>query len=421
MSTTAVAERTNTAAGRKPGRTQPFYSRAVVIGAGPYGLAAAAHLNAAGIEMRAFGEPMSFWRNSMPEGMKLRSPWRGSHISDPNGRLSLDHFVECGGMQQSAPIPLEDFIRYGEWFQRQAVPNLDRRKVVQVDRAPNGFRLTIEGGEAVYAHHVLMATGLANQAFVPPEFRDLPRELASHSVEHASLGAWRGRRVAVIGRGQSAMESAALLREAGAEVEVISRGAVHWIGSEVTGTEVPGSRQAGRRLHRLVHHLSPPSPVGPFPMSWLVDTPSVMRRLPDALRQKINRRSLRPAAAAWLLPRTEGVRLHPGRLVIAAEPKGGGLLLKLDNGDGLTVDHALLATGYKIDISKQGILSPALLDSIERVDGCPVLSAGMESSVSGLHFLGCSSVPSYGGLMRFVWGAGCAARLATRAIPAGRK
>jgi FAD-dependent urate hydroxylase len=40
----------------------------VIIGAGPYGLAAAAHLGRAGVEARVFGDPMSFWRG-MPDGM----------------------------------------------------------------------------------------------------------------------------------------------------------------------------------------------------------------------------------------------------------------------------------------------------------------------------------------------------------------
>ena len=48
-----------------------------VIGAGPYGLSAGAHLKAKGIAVRVFGEPMEFWANKMPEGMLLRSPrWR---------------------------------------------------------------------------------------------------------------------------------------------------------------------------------------------------------------------------------------------------------------------------------------------------------------------------------------------------------
>ena len=45
-----------------------------VIGAGPYGLAVAAHLKAAAIATRVFGQPMSFWRDNMPRGMRLQSP-----------------------------------------------------------------------------------------------------------------------------------------------------------------------------------------------------------------------------------------------------------------------------------------------------------------------------------------------------------
>ena len=69
-----------------------------VIGAGPYGLAVAAHLKAAGIETLAFGEPMGFWRNNMPTGMRLRSPWRATHIADPENELSLDAYARRVGM-----------------------------------------------------------------------------------------------------------------------------------------------------------------------------------------------------------------------------------------------------------------------------------------------------------------------------------
>src|SRR5213079_230240 len=51
-----------------------------IVGAGPYGLSAAAHLRAAnGLDVRVFGEPMSFWERHMPKGMLLRSPLEGSH------------------------------------------------------------------------------------------------------------------------------------------------------------------------------------------------------------------------------------------------------------------------------------------------------------------------------------------------------
>src|ERR1700693_4298462 len=51
----------------------------LILGAGPYGRAAAAHLRAIqGLDVRVFGEPMEFWKSHMPDGMLLRSPWAAS-------------------------------------------------------------------------------------------------------------------------------------------------------------------------------------------------------------------------------------------------------------------------------------------------------------------------------------------------------
>jgi cation diffusion facilitator CzcD-associated flavoprotein CzcO len=100
----------------------------VVIGAGPYGLSAAAHLRRAGAECQVFGEPMSFWR-TMPAGMRLRSNRSATNIAERNGTLSLDAFERVTGASVTTPVPLEQFIAYGEWVQRRAVPDVDRRTV----------------------------------------------------------------------------------------------------------------------------------------------------------------------------------------------------------------------------------------------------------------------------------------------------
>ena len=100
-------------------------SDVVVIGAGPYGLAAAAHLAEAGASIRVFGSPMSFWMRHMPRGMLLRSPWGASHIADPRSTLTLDAFERGRGAPLSRPVPLTDFVAYGHWFRRQAVPEID--------------------------------------------------------------------------------------------------------------------------------------------------------------------------------------------------------------------------------------------------------------------------------------------------------
>jgi len=86
----------------------------VIVGAGPYGLSVAAHLRSVrGLETRVFGEPMSFWERQMPVGMLLRSPWAGSHLSDPESSFTLDAYRTKNGNHFAAPIALSRFIDYG--------------------------------------------------------------------------------------------------------------------------------------------------------------------------------------------------------------------------------------------------------------------------------------------------------------------
>jgi FAD-dependent urate hydroxylase len=371
-----------------------------VIGAGPYGLAAAAHLRAAGFATRVFGHPMAFWRRHMPKGMKLR---HATGISHPDASFSLETFARVDPAAAIRPLPLETFIAYGEWFQQHAVPDIDRRKVARVTPAADGFALRLEGGDVVEAGRVVVALGLKNQDFRPAQFIGLPERLVSHSCEHADFSHFRGRRVAVIGRGQSACESAVLLHEAGADVDLLARGPIHWIGAERADDNSVGLKQ---RVHELI---SPRFIVGPFPLSWLVVMPALLRMLPPTLRERIGARCLRPAGTAWLRPRWGDVRVTAGCTVHDAQPTGTGVSLRLDTGATLDVDHVVLATGYWVDIAKYRMLAPELLHRVDCVDGSPVLSAGFESSVPGLHFIGSSAVLSFGPLMRFVAGTSYAA------------
>src|SRR5205809_161418 len=116
-------------------------TQVAIIGAGPYGLAAAAHLRAAGLEVCIFGEPMVFWQRQMPKGMFLRSSWEASHISHPHQACTLDTFQAAQGISLVTPLPLEDFIAYGLWFQRQVAPDLDPRRVSRIERVPGGLRI----------------------------------------------------------------------------------------------------------------------------------------------------------------------------------------------------------------------------------------------------------------------------------------
>ena len=379
-----------------------------VVGAGPYGLSLAAHLRGAGIETRVFGEPLGFWRHNMPSGMLIRSPWRATHLSDPAGALSLDAYASSGGVDSGKHLSLEKFVAYGDWFQRHAVPEVDRRAVRLIDTAKHGFRLELASGDSLSADRVIVATGLLNQEYRPPLFQNLPRALVSHTSEHADLSAFRGKRVAVIGRGQSACESAALLSEAGAAVEIISRGAIHWLGLS--------TKAAGTGLRRRLRQaLTSPSEVGPFPLSWLVEVPGLVRLLPTQLRAEFTQRCLKAGATGWLKPRFANVVCNPGRSITGARVLGDRVALDLDDGVA-TFDHVLLGTGYRIDVARVGILAPQLLDRIARVEGSPLLGPGFESSLPKLHFVGCYAVKSFGPLLRFIAGAPYAARAVTDAV-----
>ena len=380
-----------------------------VVGAGPYGLAAAAHLRAANIRVRVFGEAMSFWRGNMPRGMKLRSPWIATHIADPLGRYLLDDYFAEKGSPRPDLLPVEDFIGYGVWFQQHIAPDLDSRKVVRIRARDGGFRLSLEDGENVFAERVIMATGLLNHEFRPPEFDGLPSELVSHSCEHTDSDRFRGRDVAVIGRGQSACESAALLHEAGANVEIICRGALAWNGD-------PEKRGALRKTVRSVlgNALIPPSQVGPFPFNWLVEAPAIISHLPQHARDRLNAHCLRPTAILWLRPRLQNIAIRERSRILDARRDGDRVVLTTNDGT-RHVDHVLLATGYRIDVERMNILDRQLRSRIRRHEGLPVLSAGFESSVSGLHFVGSSAVGSFGPLLRFIAGAEFAARRITKA------
>jgi FAD-dependent urate hydroxylase len=379
----------------------------LILGAGPYGLSAAAYLRAAGVEARVFGEPMSFWEKQMPVGMCLRSNWGASHIADPAQELTLDAYCRERGNHISKPIPLDRFVDYGRWYQQKSVRDLENRKVLSIDRASQGFRIILCDGEEFTARRVVVAAGISAFTVRPAEFTSVPSALASHTSEHNDLRKFKGRRVAVIGAGQSALESAALLQEAGIAVEVIARRPhLNWVG-----------------LHPKLHHLGFVSrifyskrDVGPAGISRLVSMPHLFRRFPRAFQNRTAYRAIRPAGAGWLQPRLVDVPITLGRKVVAAAEAGSQLHLKLDDGSDRLVDHALLATGFRVDVARYPFLAPSLAKQIETMSGFPVLKRGLESSVPGLHFLGKPASWSFGPLLGFVSGAEFASTELVRSI-----
>lgn len=379
----------------------------VVIGAGPYGLSAAAHLKANGVHVRVFGEPMEFWEKKMPEGMLLRSPRVASNISDPAHAFTLEAYEVASGRPAIAPVPLDTFVEYGRWFRQQLGSDLDETNVAEIRKEQEGFTVKLKSGQEIQCQRIVVATGIGPFKYKPVVFEHLDPTLASHCYEGKSIRSFIGKRVAVIGAGQSALESAALLHEAGAEVEIIAK--------------IPQLRWIG--MHPWLHNLGPISTllysdhdVGPAGISRLVAMPRVIRRIPLRLRDKIRTRAVRPAGSKWLPERLAKVKISTGRVVTDACSIGNEVRLRLDDGSKRLVDHILMGTGYSVDIRKYEFMSPDIVLQIRLFDGYPVLTSGFCSSVPGLHFIGATAARSFGPLLYFVAGTEFASRELTSHI-----
>ena len=371
-------------------------SDVVVLGAGPYGLSAAAHLrNIKGLDVRVFGEPMEFWKCQMPEGMFLRSPWAASHLSDPAATRTFDHFRQATGAAVPVPIPLDQFVQYGLWFQKQAVGEVDRRRVQRIERDPKGFRLTLNDGESLTTRRVVVASGIGPFATRPEPLRHLPRNYVTHSSDQRAIGQFKGKRVAVVGAGQSALESAALIHEAGGLVEIIARTpAIHWL----------GWRQRMEKFGALANLFYSRFDIGPAGVSRIVAYPPIVKYFPRGTQTWFRTRALRPAGSRWLIDRLKDVPKSTGRQIASATDTGSQVQLTLDDGSTRQVDHVFCGTGYRVNIGQYAFLPEALSSSVRTANGFPLLGSGFESSVPGLHFIGAPSAWTYGPLMYFVAG-----------------
>ena len=382
-----------------------------ILGAGPYGLAVASHLRNAGVEAHVFGRPMSFWQENMPVGMLLRSNWSATNISDRHGELSLEAYQADSGTSFTTPVPLDDFVQYGLWVQRQAVPDVDTRLVDRVQRNGDGFNLTLGDGQAVTAGRVVVAAGIQSFAWIPPVLKELPAHLVSHASAHRDFGTFAGMRVLVIGGGQSALESAALMHESDVEVEVLVRKPeVIWL--------------RGGTIHRKLGRATPllygPTDVGPLGISRLLSEVGLCHHIPKAVLDPMARRAIRPAGSRWLVDRLADVPITTGRSLVSAEEVDGRIEVKLDDGSKRVVDHVLCGTGYRIDIARYEFLAPELAQKVDRASGYPLLGQGLESSVLGLHFVGAPAAWSWGPVMRFVSGTWFSGKALAKAVRSQR-
>lgn len=376
----------------------------LIVGAGPYGLSIAAHLNHAGVSFRIFGRPMDSWISHMPKGMMLKSDGFASDLYDPQGALSLKKFCaerDIPYADTGKPVPLETFCAYGLAFQERMVPNLEETNVVQVERIPGGFRVHLENGETAEGRRVVLAVGITHFENLPETLAHLPAQYFSHSSANPEVDNYRGRKVVVIGAGASALDMAGLMHDAGVDIELVSRKPEINFHGAPTGKK----RSLWQRLTR------PSSGLGPGLKSlFFAESPLAFHYLPENLRIESVQKALGPSGGYFIKNKVVGkVPLHYGYSPEVAEVRDGKVHLTLRGLGGtrkeIVADHIIAGTGYRVSLDGLQFLSEDIRSAVQQANGSPVLSVNFESSVPGLYFTGLASANSFGPVMRFAFGA----------------
>jgi cation diffusion facilitator CzcD-associated flavoprotein CzcO len=269
-------------------------------------------------------------------------------------------------------------------------------------------------GDSARARRVVVAVGIGQFAYIPQELAGLPLDLVSHSSHHHTLDRFAGRDVAVIGAGASAIDIAALLQAAGANVTLIARK------TQLAFQEPPSPMDRPRPLRQRLRW--PRSGLGNGWKSTLcAEMPLAFRRLPESIRLGIVRKHLGPAPCWFTKEEIVGrVALRLGRLLERAQPEDTRVRLSLRDRHGvkeeLLVEHVIAGTGFRPDLRRLAFLPEDMRRNLASVAHTPVLSSNFESSIEGMYFVGPITANTFGPLTRFAFGAGFASRRLVRAL-----
>ncbi len=371
----------------------------LVVGAGPYGLAVAARARERGIDTVVVGHPLGFWTGHMPAGMFLRSgvDW---HL-DASGVHTFEAFVGERGLLPTEldPIPIGVFIDYATWFQVQKQLTIRDQLVSVLEKTDAGFVASFEDGSQIGAERVVAAPGNGYFAHVPEWAAALPAGVGSHTSDFVRFDEVAGQRVLIVGGRQSAYEWAALLGEHDvARVDIVHR------------HDVPRFERVNWRFVDDYIDLT-------------IRIPGWWRSLSRTEQEQIEQRFWevgRLTLEWWLVPRLIGDRFHlwPNAQVIGVTAEPGATVVTLSNGERLSVDRVIFATGYKADLANVPYLR-ALISHIAVADGFPVLDENFESSVPGLYFVGFAASRDFGPFFGFTKACPAAATLIVDRLKAG--
>lgn len=311
----------------------------VIIGAGPGGLAAARELARRRIRYRLLERgdaPGYTWRN-LYDSLTLHT---GKHLSS------------LPGMRFPRTTPLfprrDDFVDYLDRYrQRFAIGVETGVTVTRATRANGGWQLETSAGP-IEARALVVASGIVAQPLVPAfEGQETFGGRIMHSVEYRRPGPFAGRRVLIVGCGNSGGEIASELADNGVSITIAVRSGANVVPLTLAGVPIQyvafalrrWPLAARQRVVALVRRISEakrgPAVLPQPPWGPLDRIPLIGFHLVDAIRDG-------------------RVQLAPG---IERFVPGG---VRFTDGSEQPFDDVILATGYR----------PALqfLDGAVRVD-----------------------------------------------------
>jgi cation diffusion facilitator CzcD-associated flavoprotein CzcO len=361
---------------------------AVVVGAGPAGLAASRELARVGVDHRVLerGEGIGHTWANLYDSLVLHT---GRHLSSLPGLA----FPSGTPLFPSRRAFLDYLHRYAETFR---LPIETSAEVTAVERCGDRWQVRLRSGATVEARTLVVATGIVANPHVP----DIPgRERFTgrviHSVAYRRPAGMAGRRVLVVGAGNSAGEISVELARHGADVSLAVRSGAAIVPRELLGIPIqylsvlvsPLPRAFVQRVTTMIGGLRGPRVLPPPPATSCPKVPLIGLALADALRSGVI--TLRDGLTAFT---AEGVRFR--------------------DGSEQAFDDVILATGYRAALG--------FLEGVVRVDPCGFASRRrrvVSLDHPGLVFVG-HNYDARGGLYNISIDAPRAAREIRRALDA---
>jgi cation diffusion facilitator CzcD-associated flavoprotein CzcO len=229
----------------------PVATKTVIVGAGPAGLAVAGCLS-------KLGEPFELLERREAVGASFRGHYRRLHLHTDKALSSLPHVPFAASLPTW--VPRADVVDYLDDYARhfRLRPHFGV-SLHRVERTLTGLVVTTDRG-SLEAQNVVVATGY-NRVPVRPSFDGLEQFTGPvcHSSEYVDGAPYQGKRVLVVGAGNSGAEIALDLWEHGAHPRLLVRGPIHVVPRALFGVPVQRVSVGLRFLSaELVDKLSAP-------------------------------------------------------------------------------------------------------------------------------------------------------------------